>query len=288
MKAQLEDIPSKKGDASFYVKRLRVPAFDFKWHYHPEYELTYILKGGGYRVVGNAHEHFSEGDLVLLGSNLPHTWCGKLDSGAPSEALVIQFSKELIEPFLKLNESGPIQSLIHLSWRGLSFHVDQQLAAKLHSLANTSGLESILSLLSILHHLSEVNSKPLTTENYHGIITKQFESRVNEVCAHLQHHFHEAISLKQVADLIYMSESNFCKFFKKATGTTFSDYVNDLRVTEACHMLLSTDKTISHIANTCGFESLSYFNRVFLKKKKHTPSAFRKRENLKKQRNQKK
>jgi AraC-like DNA-binding protein len=94
----------------------------------------------------------------------------------------------------------------------------------------------------------------------------------------LQHHFHEAINLKQVADLIYMSESNFCKFFKKATGTTFSDYVNDLRITEACHMLLYTDETISHIANACGFESLSYFNRVFLKKKKHTPSEFRKRD----------
>lgn len=278
MKAQLEDIPSKKGDASFYVKHLRVPAFDFKWHYHPEYELTYILKGRGYRVVGNAHEHFSEGDLVLLGSNLPHTWCGKLDSGAPSEALVIQFSKELIEPFLKLNESRHIRSLIDLSWRGLSFQVNQQLEAKLHSLANTSGLESILSLLSILHHLSEVKSKPLTTENYHGIITKQFETRVNKVCTHLQHHFHEAITLKQVADLIYMSESNFCKFFKKATGTTFSDYVNDLRITEACHMLLYTDETISHIANACGFESLSYFNRVFLKKNKQTPSVFRKSE----------
>jgi AraC-like DNA-binding protein len=98
------------------------------------------------------------------------------------------------------------------------------------------------------------------------------------VCTHLQHHFHEAITLKQVADLIYMSESNFCKFFKKATGTTFSDYVNDLRITEACHMLLYTDETISHIANACGFESLSYFNRVFLKKNKQTPSVFRKSE----------
>jgi AraC-like DNA-binding protein len=278
MKAQLEDIPSKKGDASFYAKHLRVPAFEFKWHYHPEYELTYILKGKGYRVVGNAHEHFSEGDLVLLGSNLPHTWCGKLDSGAPSEALVIQFSKDFIEPFLKLNESQSIQNLLELSHRGLCFETDQLLVDQLYKLTNTSGLDSVLSLLSILNQLSKGIARPLTTENYHGIITKQFESRVNKVCTHLQHHFYEAITLKQVADLIYMSESNFCKFFKKATGTTFSDYVNDLRITEACHMLLYSDKTISHIANACGFESLSYFNRVFLKKKKHTPSEFRKRE----------
>jgi AraC-like DNA-binding protein len=99
------------------------------------------------------------------------------------------------------------------------------------------------------------------------------------VCAHLQNHFQEQISLKRVADLVFMSESNFCKFFKKATGTTFSDYLNDLRITEACHLLLSSEDNVSKIAHDCGFESLSYFNRVFLKKKKLTPSVFRKQAN---------
>jgi AraC-like DNA-binding protein/quercetin dioxygenase-like cupin family protein len=275
MKAQLEDIPSKQGGASFYQTKISVPSFEFKWHYHPEYELTYILKGNGYRVVGNSHEQFSEGDLVLLGSNLPHTWCGKLDDGAPSEALVIQFSKEFIEPFLKLNESRSIEKLLELSHRGICCDTNQLLVDQIHTLTNTSGLDSVLSLLSILDQLSKGISRPLTTENYHGIITKQFESRVNKVCTHLQQHFHEAITLKQVSDLVFMSESNFCKFFKKATNTTFSDYLNDLRINEACHLLLSSEENISKIAHDCGFESLSYFNRVFLKKKQLTPSGFR-------------
>jgi AraC-like DNA-binding protein/quercetin dioxygenase-like cupin family protein len=275
MKAQLEDIPSKQGGASFYQTKISVPAFEFKWHYHPEYELTYILKGNGYRVVGNSHEQFSEGDLVLLGSNLPHTWCGKLDDGAPSEALVIQFSKDFIEPFLKLNESRSIEKLLELSHRGICCDTNQLLVDQIYTLTNTSGLDSVLSLLSILDQLSKGISRPLTTENYHGIITKQFESRVNKVCTHLQHHFHEAITLKQVSDLVFMSESNFCKFFKKATNTTFSDYLNDLRINEACHLLLSSEENISKIAHDCGFESLSYFNRVFLKKKQLTPSGFR-------------
>jgi AraC-like DNA-binding protein/quercetin dioxygenase-like cupin family protein len=275
MKAQLEDIPSKQGGASFYQTKISVPAFEFKWHYHPEYELTYILKGNGYRVVGNSHEQFSEGDLVLLGSNLPHTWCGKLDDGAPSKALVIQFSKDFIEPFLKLNESQSIQNLLELSHRGICCDTNQLLVDQIYTLTNTSGLDSVLSLLSILDQLSKGISRPLTTENYHGIITKQFESRVNKVCTHLQQHFHEAITLKQVADLVFMSESNFCKFFKKATNTTFSDYLNDLRINEACHLLLSSEENISKIAHDCGFESLSYFNRVFLKKKQLTPSGFR-------------
>jgi AraC-like DNA-binding protein/quercetin dioxygenase-like cupin family protein len=275
MKAQLEDIPSKQGGASFYQTKISVPAFEFKWHYHPEYELTYILKGNGYRVVGNSHEQFSEGDLVLLGSNLPHTWCGKLDDSAPSEALVIQFSKDFIEPFLKLNESRSIEKLLELSHRGICCQTNQLLVNQIYTLTNTSGLDSVLSLLSILDQLSKGISRPLTTENYHGIITKQFESRVNKVCTHLQQHFHEAITLKQVSDLVFMSESNFCKFFKKATNTTFSDYLNDLRINEACHLLLSSEENISKIAHDCGFESLSYFNRVFLKKKQLTPSGFR-------------
>jgi AraC-like DNA-binding protein len=275
MKAQLEDIPSKQGVASFYQTKISVPSFEFKWHYHPEYELTYILKGNGYRVVGNSHEQFSEGDLVLLGSNLPHTWCGKLDDGAPSEALVIQFSKDFIEPFLKLNESRSIEKLLELSHRGICCDTNQLLVDQIYTLTNTSGLDSVLSLLSILDQLSKGISRPLTTENYHGIITKQFESRVNKVCTHLQHYFHEAITLKQVSDLVFMSESNFCKFFKKATNTTFSDYLNDLRINEACHLLLSSEDKISKIAHDCGFESLSYFNRVFLKKKQLTPSGFR-------------
>ena len=78
MKAILEDIKSNKGTSSFHAFRYQVPYFQFKWHYHPEYELTYIVKGKGYRIVGDSYEYFTDGDLVLLGSNLPHTWSENL------------------------------------------------------------------------------------------------------------------------------------------------------------------------------------------------------------------
>jgi AraC-like DNA-binding protein len=99
--------------------------------------------------------------------------------------------------------------------------------------------------------------------------------RINEVCLFIQKNFNTAISLKQVANQIYLTESNFCKFFKKATGKTYSDYLNEIRINEAARLLLQTDKTISQISFECGFETLSYFNRVFLKKKSRTPSVFR-------------
>ncbi|MEY4805304.1 MAG: hypothetical protein RL331_1830 [Bacteroidota bacterium] len=275
MKAQLEDIPSKQGGASFYHTKISVPAFEFKWHYHPEYELTYILKGNGYRVVGNSHEQFVTGDLVLLGSKLPHTWWGKNEDGSPSEAIVIQFSSAFIEPFLKLNEGQAIKDLLAQAAKGIRFESDGLFVQKLLSLDQTKELESVLALLSLLQDLTTKPGTILCPDSYHNVISKKFETRINKVCTYIQNHYAESISLKQVSDLVFMSESNFCKFFKKATSTTFSDYLNDLRINEACHLLLSSEDNVSKIAHDCGFESLSYFNRVFLKKKQVTPSGFR-------------
>lgn len=275
MKAQLEDIPSKQGGASFYHTKISVPAFEFKWHYHPEYELTYILKGNGYRVVGNSHEQFITGDLVLLGSKLPHTWYGKNEDGSPSEAIVIQFSSAFVEPFLKLNEGQAIKELLAQAAKGIRFESDGLFVQKLLSLGQTKELESVLVLLSLLQDLTTKPATILCPDSYHNVISKKFETRINKVCTYIQNHYAESISLKQVSDLVFMSESNFCKFFKKATSTTFSDYLNDLRINEACHLLLSSEDNVSKIAHDCGFESLSYFNRVFLKKKQVTPSGFR-------------
>jgi AraC-like DNA-binding protein len=101
------------------------------------------------------------------------------------------------------------------------------------------------------------------------------ENRINKVCVFLHDNFSNKISLKEVADLIFMSESNFCKFFKKATNITFSDYLNELRINATCKLLLCSDENIKNIAFSCGFESLSYFNRVFLKKKHISPKEFR-------------
>jgi AraC-like DNA-binding protein/quercetin dioxygenase-like cupin family protein len=279
MKAFLEDIPAKKGTASFYRTRITVPGFEFKWHYHPEYELTYILSGSGYRVVGNSHEPFTSGDLVLLGSNLPHTWWGKNEDGSPSEAIVIQFSSEFMEPFLKLNEGQDLKKLLEKSANGIRFEPDTLLVEKLGAIVDTTALNSILTLLSILQDLTEIKTTIICPNYFRHVVSKKFETRINKVCTYIQNHFSEPISLKKVADLVCMTQSNFCKFFKKATSTTFSDYLNDLRINEACHLLIYSEDNISKIAQDCGFESLSYFNRVFLKKKHVSPSLFRKNAN---------
>lgn len=276
MKAILENIPAKLGTQSFYKARLKVSQFEFKWHYHPEYELTYILSGSGYRVVGNSQEPFTSGDLVLLGNHLPHTWWGKNEDGSPSEAIVIQFSFELMEPFLKLNEGQDLKKLLEKSANGIQFKPDGMLIKKLDAICEMTALNSIITLLSILQDLTATKTIILCPNYDRHVVSKKFETRINKVCRYIQNHYAEPIALQEVADLVFMTPSNFCKFFKKATNTTFSDYLNELRINAACHLLFNSEGNIGQIAQDCGFESLSYFNRVFLKKKLVKPSLFRK------------
>jgi AraC-like DNA-binding protein len=276
MKAILEDIKTNQGISSFHAFRYQVPYFQFKWHYHPEFELTYIVKGNGYRIVGNSYEPFNDGDLVLLGSNLPHTWSGKADGDVNSDAIVIQFSSEFILPFLELNESILIKNMLDNSLRGINFEPDEQLVTKIVELTETNGVDRILKLISILDILSKKQIKLIAPNTFHNVVSKKSEARINNVCLFIQNNFQKKIYLKEVADLIYLTESNFCKFFKKATGKTYSDYVNEIRINEASRLLIQSDKTISQISFECGFETLSYFNRVFLNKKGTTPSVYRK------------
>lgn len=275
MKAVLEDIQSQKGSSSFYAYRFEMPFFEFKWHYHPEFELTYIIKGKGHRLVGNSYDYFSDGDLVLLGSNLPHTWSGRSDHDIPSEAVVIQFSKEFIDPFLAFDEGVLIKKMLENCNRGLSFDANEEIIVKIIELTHLNGIDRILGLISILDGLSQKQSKFIAPNTFHTIVSKKSEMRINKVCLFIQNHFSEKISLKQIADLIYLTESNFCKFFKKATGKTYSDYLNEIRINEACRLLVQSEKTINQISYECGFETLSYFNRVFLNKKLMTPSIYR-------------
>ena len=276
MKAILEDIKTNQGISSFHAFRYQVPYFQFKWHYHPEFELTYIVKGNGYRIVGNSYEPFNDGDLVLLGSNLSHTWSGKADGDVNSDAIVIQFSSEFILPFLELNESLLIKNMLDSSLRGINFEPDEQLVTKIIEITETNGVERILKLISILDILSKKQIKLIAPNTFHNVVSKKSEVRINKVCLFIQNNFQNKIYLKEVADLIYLTESNFCKFFKKATGKTYSDYVNEIRINEASRLLIQSDKTISQISFECGFETLSYFNRVFLNKKGITPSVYRK------------
>jgi AraC-like DNA-binding protein len=276
MKALYEDIASKKGNESFLGYSFTVPFFEFKWHYHPEYELTLITKGTGKRLVGDSYESFEAGDLVLLGPDLPHTWSSDKIKNQQVSAVVIQFSEDFIQRFLTLHEFDKVSSLLESSDRGLFFPGAEKLQSQLEALTKLSGVEKITSLLEIFQKLTALKCEKLSSEYFNAIKGEETENRINKVCQYIQQHAAEDITLEQVAELIHLSRSAFSKFFKRATGKTFSDYVNDIRIGKACYLLTESDKAINEIAYETGFDSLTYFNRVFLRKKGVTPGKFKK------------
>jgi len=270
MKAQFEDIPGTRGAGSYVVYSYNTAFFPFLWHYHPEYELTLILKGSGKRVVGDSHAYFSAGDLVLLGPNLPHTWV----SESPSAAVVIQFTEEFIAPLIQYSECERIRRLLARASQGIHFPRKAAIQRAIEQLPANKGVARITGLLDVLQTLS--GGVPLASPYFQPVIGKKSEGRINKVFRYIHQHFSEEVPLARVASLINLSESAFCKFFKRATGKTFSDYMADIRIGHACQLLSESDETISGIAWRSGFESLTYFNRVFLKKKGIRPREFRK------------
>jgi len=279
LKAAYEDIDSKKGDASFLAYELVVPFFPFKWHYHPEYELTLIVKGSGKRMVGDSHMNFEAGDLVLIGPDMPHTWVSDDQRKRNrSSAIVIQFSEHFIGSLTQPVELAAISRLLADSTDGLSFpqQFTKKVREQVQALPSRKGVEKVTGLLTILDQLATQRKTRLASPYYTGVKGKENENRLNKICRYLQRHASEKLTVSSVAALIHLSDSAFCKFFKRATGKTFSDYVNEVRIGFACQQLSESDKPVAGIAYECGFESLTYFNRVFLRKKGVTPRQFRK------------
>lgn len=276
MKPILENIPHDKGASSFHAYRIVVPFFEFKWHFHPEYELTYIVKGSGYRLVGNTYEDFQAGDLVLLGRNVPHTWSGKSLDGESVEAVVIQFAKEPMQSLLASPEGMALHHLLNEAAHGVRFPVREAWIEQLNRLLALEGMLRMLHGLALLEELAQAPYERISPNPIQHSFSPQQELRINTICRYIMNHFSDPLTVEKVATVSGMSTSNFCKFFKKATGKTFSDYVNEIRIQEACILLRETERKISTIASDCGFETLSYFNRVFLTKKKCRPMAYRK------------
>jgi AraC-like DNA-binding protein len=277
MKPHLENIAAKKGPQAFLAFATHPPRFEFFWHYHPEYELTLIVQGHGQRMVGDSHEPFGPGDLVLLGPGLPHTWVSAQGGHLQAEAVVVQFPADFIHRFHDLQELSALRPLLQQAGRGLVFSGKKvaAVAQAMQALPAQTGMRKIADLLLLLAELPRLKARPLASARYQPLRGPENESRLNTVCRYVQQHYAGPVSIQQAAALIHVSPGAFCKFFKRITGQTFSDYVNDIRVASVCQQLAGTRRTVADIAYSNGFETLTYFNRVFLKKKGMPPGKYR-------------
>jgi AraC-like DNA-binding protein/quercetin dioxygenase-like cupin family protein len=280
MKPIFKKVDSKSEEA--FVARIdQFAQFYNKWHFHPELELTHIVKGRGTRFVGDNIEFFQDGDLILVGSNLPHVWKNQNKESELSVARVVQFLPNFMgEDILKLVEFKNIQKLLIKSSFGLKIEgeVKVLILGFLNKLFKTEDqLERIILIIKMLDCLGTSNETiPISKSLFLVELDKQNKDRLNRVIDYTITNFASKIMLEDVASISNMSVSNFCKFFKVRVKKTYVQYLTEVRIGMSCKMLIENQLSINRIAYDSGFVNISNFNRAFKINKNMTPFSYRK------------
>jgi AraC-like DNA-binding protein len=251
----------------------------FLWHYHPEFELVYVEALTGIRHVGQHISNYMESDLVLIGGNIPHL---NFDYELKTEyrQIVVQFKEHFLgEAFKEAPELSSIQQLFKKAYLGLSFSgkTKTTVAEKLRTIQSLGKFEQLLRLLEIFQILAL--SDEVIELNDRDTSVKLFlndKIRIGAIYEYIRANYDESPDVNKVASSVHLSTAAFCRYFKKQTKMTFTDFVNQYRVTQAKTLLLK-DKSISETCYEVGFQSLSYFNKLFRKIAGENPSAFKKR-----------
>ena len=269
---------------SFLVRKFDQWAFDGPYHFHPEYELTFITKGNGKRYVGTHMEDFFTGDLVLLGPNLPHCW--KLANIEQTQheagAIVIQFTADFLgEIFFDRPEMKDISELFEKSVSGIKFggNIQAEISDLLRGLVDDeNNFNKLLKLLDILQNLAVTNDFILLDQNQ-SMATNSVsqQERINPVFAYLVENFRQSVSLDKAASVANMTPNAFCKYFKKVTRKTFMETIIEYRLNYATQQLVQSDKPISEIAFESGFGDVSHFYKMFKAKMRLSPLNYRKK-----------
>ncbi|MCE6991847.1 AraC family transcriptional regulator [Dyadobacter sp. CY323] len=280
MKAHFEQVRPLP-ENSFKVFLHEVDEFDAPWHYHPEFELTLILNSQGVRYVGNNIENFGEGDLVLLGPNLPHCWKNNYNDHKVARAIVIQWQEQFLGAGWVANpEFNHIRRLLQLASQGTRFKqpVSNQIQEMMLRLLDLSPFKKLMQLLEILDLLAEAEEKQLLCEQgFIYPINYEDNQRINLVYNYVRKHYDKKITLNTIASLVHMNEESFSRFFSRIIHKPFFTFLNEYRVNMACKLLIETDMQVAQISYACGYESLPFFYRQFTKFSHMPPLAYRKK-----------
>lgn len=278
MKAQFEKIPYHHNSLHAFV--YENTNFDAPWHFHPEYELTYIVKGKGIRYVGNSIQKFEEGDFVLLGANLPHCWKNTHQNNNSVKSLVFQWNEYILgEQRLDMDVFYNIRMLLKKSSKGILFNKNysKKIYHKLHEIIDKQPLDKLLSFLYLLEELNSVEDiKMLTPTGFSANLNLKANHRIDKVYNFVKENYSKKIKLDEVSNLVSMGNEAFCRFFKKSLNKSFFTFINEYRINLASKMLIETNKQVSQIAYDCGYESLPFFYRQFQKFMNCSPLVFRK------------
>jgi AraC-like DNA-binding protein len=281
--ARSPDLGYEAPDAAGFVRCLShgFPTPLARWHYHDEYELHLITSTSGKVFVGDWIGPFQPGHLVLTGPRLPHNWLSMdtPEGGVPLRDLVIQFDHEpLMRSAALIPELAELQPLLERARNGIEFFdMGERTEQHWHRVKGATGLRRLTAFFDLMCDLAACT-------DYRLLSSVQLQSddddasidQIHALVTRITDNLAEQHSAAAIAAELGMSESRFSRFFRKATGNTFTDFVNRVRISRSCQLLMDTDQQITHICYEVGFNNVANFNRRFLEAKGMTPSEFRK------------
>jgi len=271
-------------ESSFVVRKDVGRKMKNNWHYHAECELLFIKRSRGIWLVGDYKDTFESGDVILLGSGIPHSFRHENkyiteDESEQGEALVTLFSPEIFgEYFLSLPESKEIKNLLELSKRGLKMKgtTMKNIGFIMEEIVQAEKGRKLLHLLNILQLIAEKNEyEILATEGYSCQIEKINNDRLNLIIEFTYDNYHKQVTIDEISTLVNMSVPSFCRFFKEKTKKTYIQFLMEVRIGQACKLLIEDEMHSAEVGYTCGYNSISHFNHQFKIIKNKSPLEFK-------------
>ncbi len=275
----------KSGSESFKIQKDELPYFYDKLHQHPEIQITLILKGEGTLIAGNSINHFKTGSLYVIGSNVPHVFRSdnrfyQQDQENGCEGISLYFESNFGgSSFINLPEMNQIRTFYLQPGFAYSIEGNSRfiVSEELVEIERSTGFDRLIHFLQILYFISQsVDLKSLSIAREYKNYNEKEGKRMNDV---LQFTFKESnrqISIEEVAEIAHLTPEAFCRFFKLRTRKTYINFLNEVRVNNACKLLINKEESISEICFKTGFNNLSNFNRIFKKLTNHSPGQYRK------------
>lgn len=272
----------------FFIREINLPYFATEFHFHKECQLVYVVESEGKRIIGDNVEHFESDELIFLGSNVPHVWHNDQQyfdkdavNNARSIALFIN-PTGLIEHLGAFGNTKKIQAMLSKAESGMKFFgkAKTELTRLLKQMVIQKELPAAIILLQIVQIISTTKEFGLlVSSGYVNNYQNKDNERMDAVFKYVFNHYKREIPLSNIAKIAGMNKQAFCRYFKIRTQKSFMQFVNEIRIGEACKLLAGSDKTVIQIAYDCGFNSITNFNGFFKTIKGITPREFRKQLN---------
>nr|WP_315220723.1 AraC family transcriptional regulator [uncultured Flavobacterium sp.] len=263
----LEVISNSHGSSFAYTKHAQKANLkSHLWHYHPEIELVFINGGAGKRQIGSHISYYTNGTLLLIGSNLPHCGFTNENTGNTNETVIHIKPDFLGNDFFGVPEMKRVQNILNQAKGGIAFggETKRRIGAKIEMMENQAPLERLFALLSILDELeSSVEYTVLNADGFSLGLHVQDNDRINVIFNYVKDHFQEPISVDEVSSLVSMTTPSFCRYFKKISNKTFTEFVNEYRLVHASKLLAEKPISINDVCYESGFNNFSHFSKSF-------------------------